>query len=106
MRNLESREIKSVNGSVWCTWNGYPGAGVANQVWIEVDDCTVLRPSVQVNKGSFDVSGMAMTAAFTWSGVVVTYAAASAFGLGAVASGGVGLIFGLAVGVAYATTHR
>lgn len=98
--------MKSVNGGTWCTWNGYPGNGAANQVWIEGDDCSVLSQSIQVDRGSFDVSGMTMNAAFVWSGAVVTYAAATAFGLGAIASGGVGLIFGLAVGAAYATTHR
>jgi hypothetical protein len=105
MRDLKLREIKNVNGGAWCTWNGYPGNGAANQIWIEGDDCSVLKQSIQIDRGSFDVSGMIMTAAFAWSGFVVSYTAATVFGLGAIASGGVCLIFGLALGAGYAATQ-
>ncbi len=109
MRDLELTEIKNINGGVWCTWNGHPGNGAGNQIWIEgdsFDDCLVLRQPTQINRGGFDTAGMVMTAAFTWSGFVVGYAAATAFGLGTIASGGVCLIFGLALGAGYAATNR
>lgn len=106
MRDLALKEIILINGAIWCTYHGYPGQGAGNQIEIDGDDCTILRQSIQVTQGSFDYGSMAMTAAAAWSGFILTCGATAALGFGTVASGGVGLVFALAVGTGYAASHR
>jgi hypothetical protein len=109
MRDICLTELNAISGGVWCTWNGYPGNGAANQIEImgdSFDDCLVLRQQIQINKGGFDTAGMVMTAAFAWSGAIVGLAAGYAFGAGAVATAGVCFIFAIGVGAGYAVTHR
>lgn len=106
MRSLELNETKNISGGAWCTYHGYPGNGAGNQIWIEGDDCSVLRESIQINRGGFDVSGLIMGVGFIWSGAIIGYAATTVFGFGAIASGGIGIAFGLALATGYAATHR
>jgi hypothetical protein len=106
MRDICITELSAVSGSIWCTWNGYPGNGAGNQIEIEGDDCSILKQTIQVSHGSFDVGGFVIGTSASIAGGVASYATATAFGFGVVASGGIGIGLAVLIGLGYATTHR
>jgi hypothetical protein len=105
MNELNMKEVRIVSGGLSCNAQGQPCSGCANVIHIDGDDCSIILGYDSVKQGSFDTGGLVMGAAATWVGAVAAYGAAAAFGLGGIASGGVGIVVGLAISVAYATTN-
>jgi hypothetical protein len=105
MRALSKIESNIVSGGIWCTYDGQPCSGCANLIEIDGDDCSIIKGQLSVNTGHFDTGGIVMGVAAGWSGLVVTYAAGYMFGLGAIATGGIGLVLGTAIAVGYAATR-
>ncbi len=104
MRDLIFKEIKSINGGIWCTHNGYPGNGAANQIEIDGNDCSILKH--QLSQGHFDTGGFVIGTSASIAGGVASYAVAVAFGFGSITAGAVGIGLATLIGIAYATTHR
>lgn len=105
MNEFGMKEVGIVSGGLSCNLQGQPCSGCANIIHIDGDDCSVILGYDSVNQGSFDTGGLVMGAAATWVGAVAGWGAAAAFGLGGIASGGVGIVVGVVISVAYATTH-
>ncbi len=105
MRTLRDNENSLVAGGIWCTYDGHSCSGCANMIQIDGDDCSIIKGQLSVDTGHFDTSSVVIGLAAAWVGLVVTYGAVAAFGFGAVATGGIGLVFGTAIAVGYAASH-
>ncbi|MCS5712778.1 hypothetical protein [Candidatus Berkiella aquae] len=105
MRTLANIESSSVSGGIWCTYDGNECSGCANLIEISGNDCSVITGQLSGHTGHFDTGGVVMGLAAGWVSFVVSYAAVAAFGLGTIATGGIGLALGAAVGIGYAASH-
>lgn len=106
MRELNLLEPLNVAAGVWCTYEGKRCSHCANLIYVEGDDCSIIKSNLNVSQPNFDAGGYIFSAGVAWTGFIVSAAASSAFGLGLVASGGIGIVFSLAVGAGYALSQR
>ncbi len=105
MRTLDTKELDVIAGGIKCTLEGIACSHCAGTIWIDGDDCGILKAAFVDSSGSFDTGGFAMSLASGWVGLVVSYAAASAFGLSGIASGGIAFAVGAGIAAGYASTQ-